>query len=208
MIVGIGLLFTVLFHIYTPEVKVRPTQRSSSLFYERLKPERRRINPNIEINEAAEILEDNDSRYADCSAKPSSSYMGAGDTCDHADCQIEAAAEEVHDDPVGHRIGKGDDSERKKMSLCDWLKEPQFYQVRGHVGRNGFESLALNESNLSMLAKTVGLGSQLFCAGTKKMSLLVELICLVRTKSASRVWAESDQELKVSCSGCFPSRLH
>lgn len=118
MIVGIGLLFTVLFHLFTPEVKLSPTQKSSSFVYERLKPDRTDPVTDITTTDFPE------SRNTDGVAKPSVSYDTNTAHC-HDDRQILVEKEEGIMEGQKGRV----EERRRKVSWKDWLKEPQFYQV-------------------------------------------------------------------------------
>ena len=112
------LMFTGLFHYFTPEVKLSPTRKSSSFVYERLKPDR--TNP---VQASTDFTVNTDSELTD---KPCSSYntrsLHNGDMdrqiVEQNECKDReiAPVEEYHDG-------------RKKISWKDWLKEPQFYQV-------------------------------------------------------------------------------
>ena len=115
-------MFTGLFHYFTPEVKLSPTRKSSSFVYERLKPDR--TNPITDIQTSTDFTRNADSELTD---KPSSSYhtrsLHNGDTDRQIVEQDECRDREIAPEEEYHDA-------RKKIIWKDWLKEPQFYQVR------------------------------------------------------------------------------
>ena len=118
VIVVIGLMFTGLFHYFTPEVKLSPTQKSSSFVYERLKPDR--TNP-VQAN--TDFTVNTDSELTD---KPCTSYNTRSLHNGDMDRQI-VEQDECRDRQIAPEEEYHDG--RKKISWKDWLKEPQFYQV-------------------------------------------------------------------------------